>query len=797
MRVPLSWLAEYVDFDPDPDALASKLTGVGLKVETVHRPGAGLEGVVVGEVLEIRDHPRADNLILAEVSTGDSKRQIVVGARNFAAGDKVPVALPGARLPGGVVIERQTKRGEASEGMLCSARELGIGEDHTGILVLAPESETGSDVRRLLGLDDAILEFEINPNRPDAMSLLGVAREVAALDGSELRVPDTSVRESGPSIEGAAGVTIEDVTGCPRYLARVIRGVRVGPSPGWVQMRLFQAGYRPISNVVDATNYALLVTGHPMHAFDLDRLVQRRIVVRRAKSGERIVTLDEEERTLDPDDLVIADATHAVAIAGVVGGKDTEVSEATTDILLESAYFDPVSILRTSKRHGIRTEASARFERGMDPGAVDQAAAYAASLISDWAGGEVATGTIDRYPEPRRPVAVSLRPERANLVLGTRLSSDQMTSALSRLGFEVTMQDGAIRAVVPTRRPDVTIEADLIEEIARLEGYDSVPSRLPSGRNRAGALAGDRLFLRRIRHLLTAAGVWEAQNSSLIGPADLDKIGYPEGHPARKAIRLVNALSSEESVLRPSLVPGLLASIARNVARRNLSVRLFEIGRCFLPADDLLPEEPLRLGFALHGPLDQEWHTPSREMDFYDLKGALEVVFAGLRISKAGYRPVEEVPFHPTRAASVVIDETTVGTIGEIAPGVAERYDLPYRAIVGELEVQALLERARPPRVPESGRFPAALVDLAIEVPEEVPAGEVLATARSSGGEHLEEARIFDLYRGEQIAKGNKSIAISLRFRHPDRTLTDAEALRWRDAIADAIVAAFGGRVRA
>lgn len=796
MRVPVSWLSEFIDTGTDVETLADALTGLGLKVEAIHRPGAGLEGVFVAEVLAIKDHPKAGNLILVDVATADKEHHVVCGARNFSVGDKVPAALPGARLVDGMVIETRIFRGEVSEGMLCSEKELGLSDDHSGILVLGSDAETGADVRDVPGLFEVVLEFEIKPNRPDAMSILGVARDLAALSGAELVVPEMSVAERGPAIGGITDVSLDDAHGCPRYLARVISGVSVRPSPDWVQRRLQLAGFRPVSNVVDATNYALLVTGHPMHAFDLDTLDGRRIVVRRAAKGEKITTIDDEERELDPEDLVIADASRTVAIAGVMGGKGTEVTGRTKDVLLESAYFDPISITRTSKRHGLRSEASARFERGADPNGVGLAADYATMLIVEWAGGDVATGVIDRYPKRRSPWEVTLRAERANLILGTSMKSGEMTRSLNRLGLAAVEEGGLIRAAIPTRRPDISIEEDLVEEIARLSGYGEIPTRLPSGRNRAGSLTLEQAFVRRVRRLLAGAGVWEAQTTSLVGPDDLERMGYGQDHEALQAIRLVNALSREESMLRTSLLPGLLLAVATNVARRNLSVRLFEIGHCFLPASDVLPAQPLKLGVVVQGPIEDEWFAAGREMDFYDLKGVVETLVAGLRIEGVSYAAVEEGPFHPTRAAAIMLEGDRVGVIGEISPEVAGRYDLSHRAIALELELMLLFDRAKPPEVREPARFPAALLDLAIEVPEHVPAAAVIATARAAGGDYLEDVRIFDVYRGEQIGEGRKSIAMSLWFRHPERTLTDPESIAARDAIALAIESEHGGRVR-
>jgi phenylalanyl-tRNA synthetase beta chain len=797
--VPLSWLADYVVIDRDAESLAAALTSAGLKVESIHRPGADIEGVVVGEVREIMPHPNADKLLMVDVSTGVSVRQIVCGAHNFQVGDKVPVALPGAHLPGDVTIGRTTIRGEVSEGMLCSARELGVADDHSGILVLPPDAELGAEVTKVLGLDDVILDIEVTTNRPDAMSLLGIAREVAAITGGHVTFPALRMNRAtpgSPPVEDLAQVTVEDPAGSPRYLARVITGVTPGPSPDWVAKRLTAAGVRPISNIVDATNYALLVTGHPMHAFDLDKLAGSKIVVRRAAEGEKIVTIDGDTRELVPDDLVIADAEGPVALAGIMGGRDTEVSDSTTRILLESAYFDPASVLRTSKRHGLRSEASARFERGADPNNVPYAAELASALIQEWAGGESAPGAIDVYPEPVEPWSLTLRPERVNEVLGTNLSVEEMVDDLRRLGLNPVIEDGRIRVTVPTRRPDLRAEWDLIEEIARLTGYDRIPSRIPTGA-RVGGLNRPQRLQRRVHNLLTGAGLFEAVTTAMIGPADLDRMGYPPDHPARKALRLTNPLTVDESILRPSLLPGLVASAARNVARRNLIVRLFEVGRCFVPREtNLLPEEPLRLGMVMHGPTPQEWHTPSRELDFFDLKGVVELLMEGLRIDYT-FGPATRDPFVPGRTAALVVPGGAFGTIGELTPATAERYGFTNRVVAAELELGKLIELARDPaQAKEPTRFPPVLLDLAVVVPEQVEAAEVMELARSAGGSALVDVRVFDVYRGEQAGEGRKSLALSLTFLRPDRTLTQDEAVAARDAIAAALQRRLGAEVR-
>jgi len=795
MRVPISWLAEFVDL-PDTESLAEGLTAQGIKVEMVHRPSA-ISSVVVARVLNIEPHPNADKLVLVDVDLGGESRRVVCGVQNFEVGDLVPAALPGARLPGlEGELGRREVRGVVSDGMLCSPRELGVSDDHSGILVLPPGSPVGADAGEVLGLTDEVLELDITPNRPDAMSLLGIAREVAAMTGAKVRYP--AVPEGSQSHNASVQITVEDPQGCPRYLGWLVEGVRMGPSPDWVQRRLAAAGMRPISGVVDATNYALVVTGQPMHAFDYERLAGPEIVVRRARRDETLVTLDGQELRLDPDDLVIADSTRPVALAGVMGGRDTEVSEGTRRVLLESAYFDPPAVLRSGKRHGLRTEASARFERGADPNAAAWAAAYASGLMAEWAGGTPEAAGVDVKLASFEPRQVRIGTDRANLILGTSLNTGEIAGALERLDFEVDRSDSIVTVTVPTRRPDIAIEEDLVEEVARLIGYERIPSTLPTGRSRRGVPTRDQKVGRRIRQLLVGSGLTEAYTSSFIGPADIEKIGYPADHPYRDPMPLVNAVSQFESLLRPSLLPGLIGAVARNVARRRLLVRFFEVGSCFLRSDQQLPNEPLRLGIVMHGPVPQEWHAAGRDLDYFDLKGVLDVLLDRLRIADPRFEASSEAPFHPGRCAAIFAGEVRLGAVGEIDPRIGRAYDLPHRVLAAELELTPLMEMADPPPViTEPARFPAVLLDLAMSVPEGTPADEVRAIAVRSGGEYLEEVRIFDVYVGEQAGEGRKSVAVSLRFRAPERTLTDEEALQARDAIAAAIAEELGGEIRA
>ncbi len=797
MKVPLNWLAEFVEINAAPEEIAANLTSAGMKVEKIYRTGEGVEGIIVGEVDAVGEHPNADKLSVVRVRTGCDYISVVCGASNFKVGDRVPVAQPGSKVPKVGEIGRRKFRGVPSEGMLCSASELGLGDDHSGILVLDPKTIVGTDLKQALGLGEAVLELEINPNRPDAMGLIGIAREVAACTGAGLKdfsaTIDFKVSEARAS--DFVRVEIQDEAGCPRYMARVIEGAGSGPSPAWAQQRLILSGVRPISAIVDATNYAMLVTGQPQHAFDMDRVGGGKIVVRRAAPGETLISIDGIDRKLDPEDLVIADESRPVALAGVMGGQDSEVTDSTNRVILETANFETRSIFRTSRRHALRSEASARFERGVDPNGVDLASRLATALIVDWAGGNAAAGSVDVYPNPVERETITMRPDRARALLGADFSTEQMTDALGRLGLKPENDDGAIRTTVPTFRVDLKVEEDLIEEVARVIGYDKIPTTLPSGSNRAGRLPDTEKALRKLRRALIGAGLYEAKTSSLVSPADLEKIGLG----SNAATPLANPISRDESLLRPSLLPGLLRSAALNFSRRPGAVRLFEVGRTFHPNGTEPPVEKLRLAIALGGVSPQEWHSPEREMDFFDLKGMVEVVLQTLSVRDAEFEERQEVLFHPTRAAGLFAgDGTRLGVFGELAPESADRAGVPARFSVGEFDLDALIALVGAPLPPpEPSRFPAVLLDLAVVVAEKVDTRSLLNTARSAGGPLLESVRLIDVYRGEQVGAGNKSMAISMTFRSPERTLADGEALQARNAIAKAIEQNHGGKVRA
>jgi phenylalanyl-tRNA synthetase beta chain len=788
VRVPLGWLGEFVTVALAPEDLAERMTMHGLPVDRIVRPWEGLSGVVVARVLEVRDHPGADRLCVARVDAGSEEREVVVGVRNMGSGDLVPYAPPGATLPGvDAPLERREIRGVASEGMLCSPKELGISGDHDRILVLEDAADPGSDAAATIGLGEVVLDIEVLANRADLLSILGVAREVAAMTGEDLRLPGISASEAGPA---PIGVTVEvaDPDRCPRYLATVVRGVTAGSSPLRAQVRLTAAGMRPRWNVVDATNYAMLELGQPLHAFDLDRLAGPGIVVRRASPGERLVTLDDVERRLAEDDLVIADRERAVAVAGVIGGADTEVSEETRDILLEAAVFEPRGVFRTSRRLGLRTEASMRFDRGVDPEAVAEAAARATALLAEWAGGKGA-GSVDvGEPPGRRTVAI--RPERASALLGVELTASEVREALGRLRIPAREEAGGIVAEIPPYRVDVTREVDLVEEVGRSVGYGLVPSTLP-GIRQAGGLSPEQRLRRRLADLLAGAGLWETYSFPFAADEDLPFV------PGREPIRMANPISADDAGLQTSLLPGLLRAAQRNVAQRTTSVRLFEIAATFR-AGHPDPVEEERVAALLTGPVGQEWPAERREHDVLDATGLVEHVVDGLGAAGMGLGEVPGPPWHPGRSAVVTIAGEPIGEVGELHPRVSRRFDLPGRVAAFELRVGPLVAAAgEAPRYRDISRFPPVHRDVAFVLDASVPAGDVRAALAEAGGDLLDRGVLFDVFEGAPLPQGKRSLAFSLDFRVPDRTLTDPEVEDRVRAIAERLRGEFGAELRA
>jgi len=745
----------------------------------------------------VTPHSAGGTLRVCEVSTGGERYRVVCAAPNVRAGVRAAFAPPGATLPGGRAVAVATIRGVASEGMLCSEAELGAGDDAGGILLLGADAPVGADLVSHLGLDDAILEVEVTPNRPDCLSILGVARELAALTGSRLRPPDCTVREDPGITTAGWRVTIEDPELCPRYAARLITDVTVGPSPAWLAQRLRAADLRPINNVVDVTNYVLWEMGHPLHAFDGDLLAGRHVVVRRTRPGETVVTLDGQSRPLAESMLVIADAERAVAVAGVMGGANTEVRDTTRTVLLESAYFAPASIRRTAKALGLSTEASYRFERGADVEGLRDALDRAARLIAELGGGRVAAGVLDAYPVPRRPITVPLRLERIERVVGACPPRPVVADILRGLGFPATERNNAFEVVVPAFRRDIAIEDDLVEEIARIWGYARIPSTLPSG-----TLA----LTRRPRHLasldtarrsLTAAGCQEAVSLSFVDPAHLRHLGLAPDDP--RVVRLQNPLAADRSVLRPTLLLGLLEALATNVRRQTPDVRLFEIGRAFEGRGaGELPREDTRVAVALTGLRAlRAWHAPRARVDVFDVKGAVEGLVEALGRGEVEVEPVTAPYLEESRAATVRVQGTPVGLLGELHPDVQRAFDLPTPVYVAELSLDALEALpSRPAQHRSLARYPGVLRDLAVVIPVAVASADVGRAIDAVRPPSLRRVSLFDVYEGPQVGPGRKSLAYSLLYQADDRTLTDAEVNAAHAHVVDRLRAKLGAEVR-
>jgi phenylalanyl-tRNA synthetase beta chain len=768
MRVPLDWLREYVAVDAPVEELADRLGTATCEVERIIRRGVadddGNLGLFrVGRVVEAGKHPNADRLQLCRVDVGEGEpRQIVCGAWNFGAGATVAVALPGAVLPGGTRLEEAKLRGEVSRGMILSERELELGPDHAGILVLGDGPEPGTPLADVFPLGEDVLEVETTPNRPDLLSVYGFAREVGALFGADLSPLDMSGGQSlGHGQNGQVDVRVEDLDGCPRYIGRLFRDVELGPSPPWLKARLVASGIRPISNVVDVTNYVMQALGNPLHAFDLAKLEEERIVVRRAAPGETIRTLDGEERRLEPTDLVIADASKPVALAGIMGSEDSEVDDSTTSVLLEAANFEPIGILRSSERLGLRTEGSNRWEKGVDPYLAEPAAQLATGLIVELAGARLA-GETEVAAELPQPPVVRFRPQRADELVGLAVDPAEQRRTLEGLGFEIEPADDWQVAVPTWRARDVTREADLIEEVARFR-LNAIPFTLPLRRELAGRLTREQRLRRLVEEVLVGCGCSEIYTSSLVA-----------SDPSPGAIRLPTPLTAEQAVLRTTLLEGLVAAAQHNVDAGNERIRLFELARVYLSSGQPRPEERWHIGAILEGGLSRA-------------KGALETLLATVKV-EPHFERTQEPFLHPGKAARL-----DGGWVGELHPELLEG-----RWGVFELDLRAVFARVPDRLVYEDViTYPALRQDLAFAVAEEVGAGELVEAAREAAGAELREMRPFDVYRGEQLGPGRKSVAFTVVYQSPERTLTDEDAAALRERIVAALGERFGAELRA
>lgn len=793
MRLSLNWLADYVALDASAREIADGLDAAGFEVESLRRLDDGIEGVVVGHVESVADHPDAERLRVCTVSYGStSEASVVCGASNFEAGATVAFAPVGAELPGGFRIGKRKIRGVASEGMICSEEELGLADSSDGILVLPDDGvhPLGMPITLALGLDDTVIDFDITPNRPDAMSVIGLAREAAAIFGSELALPVFELDEGGANVSEFVRVENEAPERCPRYTARAIVGIEIGPSPEWLAARLTASGLRPINNVVDVTNYVLIECGHPLHAFDMSSIAGGLIRVRTAGEGEPITTLDGIERKLTAEDLVIADSEKPVAIAGVMGGAGSEIQPQTVSLILESAYFEPSGILATSKRLALRSESSARFERGADPEGVLWASARAASLIQDLAAGTIAVGAVDEYPVPLEREQINFRPSRTNKILGANIATEEQVRLLEAIEIEVTSRAGdEICVVAPSFRPDLTREIDLIEEVGRLHGYSNIETRLPSSSSHTGGLSPRQRSRRAQCQVLRGAGLSEIKTFSFVGPADL-----LNGNT--KVTKVANPLRAEESILRPSLLPGLIASAGFNLAHRRGEIRLFETGRVFGTLDESgMPHEAEHLAALIAG--DSIDAPESDALGYLAMKGILEALLTAMKISDVRYEPTERAGFHSGRTAAVMIDEASVGFVGELHPSVVREKGLGARASAFELMQDEVLDR-----VPAESnfrpfsRYPLALIDLAFVVHEDVAAGDLEFAIRHACGDALESIRLFDLYRGEQVPAESKSLAYALGFAAEDHTLSEDELAALRERAIDGARQECGAELR-
>ncbi len=803
MLISVNWLRDFVDIDVGPEEVARELTMAGLEVEGINRPGAGLDQMVVGKILKIQPHPNAEKLVYCHVDVGQSEPVwIVCGATNMKEGDHVPTALVGSTLPGDVRIKKTKIRGIVSHGMMCSSAELKVGEDASGLLILNPDTPIGKPISEFSPFNDSVLDIDVLSNRPDALSQFGVAREVAVLLGKPLQWNPPEVVEEGPPIDEVTSVEIADPDLCGRYAARVVQGITIGPSPPWLADRLTQVGIRPINNVVDVTNYVLMELGQPLHAFDYDLLRENRIVVRRAEAGEKIRTLDGEERTLAEEMLVIADAERPVALAGIMGGGDTEVSQSTRNILLESANFNPRCIRRTANTFGITTESSYRFEREVDPELVVSGIDRAAQLIGELAGGKVCKGVIDCYPGREEPRRLTLRPQRVNQVLGTDLAPEEMRSILETLGLKVEGGDGepskdsVFTVEVPTFRRDVEREIDLIEEIARIHGYGKIPSVLPKMETSPAETDAEFRFLRQVRRNLTAAGLCEAVTYGFTTRAAQEAV--VDG--GTEQVEVANPIASDQEVLRSSLLPGLLAAVSYNLSRQLRSVKLFEVARIFSPTQDgKLPQESLRIVAVITGPgVESKWPEKERELDFYDIKGIAEHLLKSLGIEGVRWEPGVGKPYHPDASARALLEGVELGRIGLIQPKIAAQFEVDQEAYGLEMDGLLLKDLTESSAVAMKPipRYPAARRDLAIVLEAGVAAEQVEEVIRRSGGQNLEQTILFDVYQGDPVPKGKKSLAYALTYRSESKTLSDKDVEKLHNRVVNSLEKEFEATLR-
>jgi len=819
MKVTLNWLKQYVDFNWSPEELTERLTMLGLEVEGVQKISGAFDGIVVAQILTRDPVPGSDKLSVCKVNDGKGERTIICGAQNHKPGDKVPLILPNFALPlkpgdkEPFVIKERKVFGITSQGMMCSPQELGLPDKVDGLLILPVDAPIGKPFGEYLGRSggDVVYDLEVTPNRPDLNSVIGIAREIAAVTGNPLKIPEVRSQKSEVRTESLVAVKIEDAELCPRYTARVIKGVKIGPSPDWLRSTLEKVGIRSISNVVDVTNYVMLEIGQPLHAFDYHLIAKGKdgkptIVSRRANGKEKFKTLDNQERTLTSEMLLIADETKGIALAGVMGGANTEINEKTVDVLIESAYFAPVNIRRTSKALGLRSESSYRFERGADVGICDWASQRAAQLILETAGGQLADGVVDVCPAKIKMKDITLHFQKTTALLGITIPHAEQIAYLTKLGLTLTEQSpGVCTFGIPTWRVDLKREVDLIEEIERLHGVDKVPATPPRGA--IGANAFDPVYdqISEARRILTGLGLNEAQGQTLISSAEF-------GMRSAESVMLANPLSSDMDVLRPSLLPGLIHSLRHNVSHKNYDVALFEIGRVFTQGGDAAPRRPdsaahcpyqeeRRVAIALTGQRNQNfWSGGERDAKFdaSDVKGAVEEFLEHFGVRGVTFTRRAEAPAMFLESAAIALGgKLPLGEMGQLSPVLAKKYDLRDAVYLAELNLDQLLARRNPAKsFKPLPQFPAIRRDVAMLVPEATTHEVVLQTVRKTKPANLETVELFDVFRGKNVPEGQKSLAYAFTYRSPEKTLTDAEVNAAHLKIVEALKQGLGATVR-
>lgn len=789
MQVSIKWLKDYIDFTETPEQLADKLTMAGIPVENVVDPGEGLEKVVTGRIEKLEPHQNSDHLQICTMNVGLAENIIIVtGAQNVAEGQVVPVAMVGAHLPNGMKISKGKLRGVASNGMLCSAQELKLDleklpeEQKTGIFILPSDTPVGIPAKDVLGLNDVVLEFELTANRADCFSIFGLVREIAAITGNKPHFPEIKVNEDdNTKLNDIFSVEIADPDLCSRFSTRMLKNVKIGPSPEWMQQRLEGAGIRSINNVVDVTNFVMIELGHPMHAYDYDKITGKKLIARRAIEGEELHTLDDTSRKAKGEMLVIADSEKAAGLAGIMGGFETEIIDTTTTVILESADFYGPCIRRTARACGLSSEASGRFERGVDSETTIKALDRAAQLLQEMGACTVCEGIVDVYPNPKQANYVTFTPEQINNHLGTNIAKDVMLNIITSVGFDVTKDENdEITVKVPSWRNDVTCMADISEEIARLHGFDKIKSTLPNGVSMQGTQSAKQTFIDKVKTSLSSQGLYETISFALTNEETFNKLNIPQDSPLRKAVPIMNPLSDEYPLVRTTLLSSIFDNLARNLARKNDDVALFEVGSVFFPKAlpvTELPDEVVKIAGAITGRRNaQGWNQANDMVDFYDAKGIIEELFANLRVTRYTVEAGTHYAMHPGKTALFKKGRDVIATVGEVHPAVLSAYGITKPVYIFELDATTVMKyMAKDLKYKALPKYPATSRDLAMLVDVDVNAADIEKAMTKAAGQNLTQITLFDVYTGKQVEEGKKSLAFSLTFQSNDKTLTDAE----------------------